>query len=140
MKRWLALVMVGVAVTSCATVRDEDLKSWQGQPVSALEKHPVFLTMRVVKTQASDGTQIWNYVNGQAASSCQTSGTVSAPLLSMASYSQFTTCMQTVAACNNIFYIKGGIVERYTPIGTGGARCYTDARTQPGATGPTNYR
>ena len=134
---WLA---VGLVAASCATVREEDLNSWVGQPVSALEKHPVFLTMPVVRAQASDGTQIWNFVNARSTSSCSTNATLSGAVVSMATYSQFTQCMQNTMACYNIFYIKNGIVERYTPVGTGGARCYTDARAQPGSTGPTNYR
>lgn len=138
MRRWL-WVMVSLVVASCATVRDEDLNSWVGQPVSALEKHPVFLTMPVVKAQASDGTQIWNFVNSRTVSSCSTNATLNGALVNMATYSQFTQCMQNTAACNNIFYIKNGIVERYTPIGTGGARCYTNASAQPGA-GPANIR
>jgi hypothetical protein len=48
--------------------------------------------------------------------------------------------MQDVAACNNIFYIKDGAVERVALVGSGGARCYTDARFQPGFSGSTNYR
>lgn len=131
---------MALALASCATVRDEDLKSWEGQPVSALEKHPVFITMPVVRAQASDGTQIWNYVNGRGVSSCTTNAMANAVTVNMATYSQFTQCMQTLAACNNVFYVKNGIVERYTPVGSGGMRCYTDARAQPGVVGPTNYR
>ena len=40
--------------------------------------------------------------------------------------------------CNNLFHIKGGIVQSYTPIGSGGASCYTDDRARPGFSGPTN--
>ena len=58
----------------------------------------------------------------------------------MATYSQFSGCMQTFAACNNIFYIKDCVVTQYTPIGTGGAECSTDARVRPGFTGATNIQ
>jgi hypothetical protein len=34
--------------------------------------------------------------------------------------------------CNNLFYIKDGRVLRYTPVGSGGARCFTDERMRPG--------
>ena len=56
MKR-IALCVVLLA-TACVTVREEDQASWAGQPVSALEKHPVFLTMQLVRTRTSDGTEI----------------------------------------------------------------------------------
>ena len=31
----------------------------------------------------------------------------------MATYDSFSSCMQTFAACNNIFYIKDGYVQQY---------------------------
>ena len=54
-----------------SSVRQADLDAWVGQPVVALEVHPIFLTVPVVKTQASDGTEIWNYVNGSNWDSAQ---------------------------------------------------------------------
>lgn len=127
-------------VAACATVRDQDLAAWEGRPVSDLEKHPVFLTMRLVRTQASDGTQIWNYVNARNVGSCSSGGGIFAATVDYATYNRFTSCMSGVAACNNIFYVKDGIVERYTPVGSGGMHCYTDDRMRPGYTGSTNYR
>lgn len=136
-----------LAVTACATVREEDQRAWVGQPVAALEKHPVFLTMRLVQTEASDGTEILNYVNARNMSSCSgfLGGYGSAQgnynsVTSFSAYNGFMGCMSTVAACNNIFYVKNGVVERYTPVGSGGARCMTDARLQPGFSGATNVR
>jgi hypothetical protein len=41
---------------------------------------------------------------------------------------------------HNISYIKDGVVTQYTPIGTGGARCYTDERARPGFAGPANIQ
>ena len=55
-------------------------------------------------------------------------------------YSQFTNCMQTFAACNNIFYIKDGVVTQYSPIGTGGMRCYTNEQLRPGFVGAADIR
>jgi hypothetical protein len=43
-------------------------------------------------------------------------------------------------ACNNIFYIKDGAVTQYSPIGTGGARCYTDETDRPGFVGAANIQ
>jgi hypothetical protein len=127
-------------VAGCATVRQADLDAWVGQPVAALETHPVFLTIPVVKTTASDGTEIWNFVNGANLGQCTGGGSVYGRQLNYASYNQFASCVQRFAACNNIFYIKDGRVQRYTPVGTGGARCYTTEQLQPQSRGPTNIR
>ena len=127
-------------LTSCATVRKVDLDAWVGQSVAALETHPFFVTVPVVKTVASDGTQIWNYVNGASVGQCGAGGGVWATTLTYAAYSQFSTCMQRTAACNNIFYIRDGMVTRYTPVGTGGMRCYTTEELQPHFRGPANLR
>ena len=58
----------------------------------------------------------------------------------MATYSQFSDCMQSFMACNNIFYINNGLVTRYTAIGTGGAQCYTDESVRPGFAGAVNIQ
>ena len=146
MARTTVVLLALLLVAACAHVREEDQAAWVGQPVSALEKHPVFLTMQLVRTQASDGTEIWNYVNARNVSSCSgflggygnaSSGTYGG-VTSFSAYNGFMNCMSNVAACNNIFYVEGGIVQRYTPVGSGGARCRTDARLQPGFKGATN--
>lgn len=131
--------LVGV-LASCATVHQEDLQSWTGRPVDELDKHPIFLTMQMVRTRSADGTEIRNYINGRNVASCSGGGTVFAGYVDMATYSRFSSCVQSFAACNNIFYIKGGVVTQYSPIGTGGTRCYTDERTRPGFAGATNIQ
>ncbi len=121
-------------------VRQVDLDAWVGQPVSALEKHPFFVTRPVVRTRTSDGTEIWNYVNGKNIGTCSVSGSLYGGLVDYATYSSFSQCMQTVAACNNLFYIKNGIVLRYLPVGTGGMWCYTTQALQPNQAGPMNIQ
>lgn len=138
-KKLLAASLVAVLV-GCASVRQVDLDAWVGQPVAALETHPIFVTIPVVKTMASDGTEIWNYVNGANLGSCTGGGAVYGKQLNYTSYNQFASCVQRFAACNNIFYIKDGKVQRYTPVGTGGARCYTNEQVQPQFRGPSNIR
>lgn len=100
----------------------------------------MFITMQVVRTLTPDGTEIRNYINGRNVAACSGGGTVFAATVDMATYNRFSSCMQTFAACNNIFYVKDGIVKQYTAIGTGGGRCYTDERTRPGFMGATNFR
>lgn len=136
----LVTVLAVSAITACATVRQVDLDAWVGQPVVALETHPVFLTVPVVKTQASDGTEIWNYVNGANLGQCSGGGSIYGGKLDYASYNKFSNCIQRFAACNNIFFIRDGKVIKYTPIGTGGAHCYTTEQLQPGFSGATNIR
>ena len=134
-------VLAAVTLFGCATVRQADLDSWVGQPVSRLETHPLFLTIPVVKTQASDGTEIWNYVNGANVGMCFGGGNINTSMnINYAAYSSFNNCISRFGACNNIFYIKDGYVTRYTPIGSGGVRCYTDETVRPGHSNPTNYR
>ena len=111
-------------------VRQSDLDAWEGQPVSALDKHPVFLVMSVKKSTADDGTEIRDYVNGGVVDSC---GSVVSGLVSgRAGFgSSRSNCISTERACHNIFLIKHGIVQRYAPTPSGGARCYTDETVRP---------
>lgn len=124
-------LLIAFLLIGCLSVRKEDVDAWVGQPTTALETHPIFITLPVVKTQTSDGTEIWNYINSANISGCTGGGSVFEPKLSFSTYNQFVSCVQRVAACNNIFYIKNGLIERFVPIGTGGARCYTNESIQP---------
>lgn len=132
------VVLVAALVAACQTVRTEDLQAWRGQPVSVLEKHPIFATMRLVKTKTSDGTELWNYVNGKSVASCHSDATAFGGFASTVSFNSFSSCASSFAACNNIFYVKNGVVQSYNPIGSGGARCYTDERVQPKFSGASN--
>jgi hypothetical protein len=114
--------------------------AWAGVPVAELDTHPIFLTMPVVRTTASDGTELRRYVNGQNISSCSAGGSVFTGPVDIATYNTFSNCMQTVAACNNIFYIRDGHVQEVALIGTGGARCSSNESLKPGFRGSTNVR
>ena len=107
------------------------MTAWEGRPVELLDKHPVFLTMRSVRTITADGTEIRNYVNGIGGECIESSAVVSGGVVNSTTYSQFSSCVAHVRACNNIFYINDGRVLRYAPIGTGGGRCYTNDATNP---------
>jgi hypothetical protein len=136
------------ALMGCASVHQEDLDPWQGVPVATLETHPIFVTMPMVRTMASDGTEIRMYVNGANVSACGGSGGVRVAqqggrfsgMLDTASYSAYSNCVQRFAACRAIFYIKGDRVDHVTLIGTGGARCYTNESVRPGFKGSTNIQ
>jgi hypothetical protein len=134
----LNLAVVSLALVA-GCVNKGDLDAWQGVPVAELDKHPFFLTVPVVRTTASDGTEIRNYVNGQNVASCSGGGQIFKSTVDMASYSGFSNCMQRFRACNNIFYIKDGRVQQYIASGTGGAICTTDETLRPGFRGSVNF-
>ena len=140
MKRIVVLLSL-VALVGCALpiVRQQDLDAWIGQPVSALELHPFFITVPVVKTKTSDGTEIWNYVNGRDIGSCSGGGSVFSGTVNSGRYNQFTNCVSRIAACNNIFYIKENVVLRYSAVGSGGLRCRTMKELQPQFIGSGNF-
>ena len=143
MKRIVVLLslvaLVGCATQPLPTVRQQDLDAWIGQPVSALELHPFFITVPVVKTKTSDGTEIWNYVNGRDIGSCSGGGSVFSGTVNSGRYNQFTNCVSRIAACNNIFYIKENVVLRYSAVGSGGLRCRTMKELQPQFIGSGNF-
>jgi len=135
--RILFYSLSAASLVGCATVHPEDTEAWIGQPTSVLEKQPLFLTMQVVKTRAADGTEIWNYVSGQAATSCN-GDWFGGRRVGWGVYSSFTDCVSRVQACNNIFYIRDDRVQRVVIMPSGGAQCSTDKRFLPTYTGP-NY-
>ena len=140
MLRAVLCVVTGLLLSGC--VHQGDLDAWVGRPVIDLELHPFFLTVPVIKTVASDGTEIWNYVNGASISSCRgnLSGSTSKSVyVDFANYSSFMACSESFPACNNIFYIKNNVVLRYVPVGTSGASCITNKTLRPQFRGPTNY-
>jgi hypothetical protein len=119
----LPLTLASCSIGPTPAVRQEDPQSWVGAPVAQLDKHPVFLTMHMVRTRMADGTEIRDYVNGHDFASCSGGGNVVAGYVDMATYNSFSSCMQSFAACHNIFYIKNDVVTQYLSIGSGGAQC-----------------
>ncbi len=136
----VAALTIACVVTGCATVRQEDLQAWEGQPVAALESHPIFVTLPVVRSTTSDGVEIRHYINGREVASCSGGGAVFAGSVSTATYNQFTSCVRGFAACNAIFQIRNGRIESVSAVGTGGMRCYSDETMRPGFRGSVNIR
>ena len=129
--RHLCTAAVAASLSACLSVRQADLDAWVGQPVAALEAHPVFVTLPVVKTVDSDGTEIWNFVDGANIGRCFSASSDSSTQLAYGAYTQFSSCMQQFAACNNVFRIRDGKVLSYAPVGSGGIRCHTTERLRP---------
>lgn len=127
----LFIPVVILLVVSCATVktvRQQDLDAWVGMPVEALDTHSLFITLPMVRTITSSGIEVRDYVNKRNIGRCFGSGGVNAyPSMSYAAYNSFTACSGGLVGCDNIFYIKDGVVVEYAPTG----RCYTDDTVRP---------
>jgi hypothetical protein len=125
LKIMFAVALV-VTVTACATVRKQDLDAWVGIPVEALDTHSFFITVPMYRSVASSGIEIRNYANGVDVAQCfSNAGANKAG--NYVNANAFTTCSSGRIVCNNIFYIKDGLVIEYVPTG----RCYTDETVQP---------
>lgn len=115
-------------ITGCATVRQQDINAWAGMPVEALETHSFFITVPVYKTKTESGIEVWNYANGADVAQCfgNTSGNYGNRYMNA---NTFATCSNIRVVCNNIFYIRDGVILEYAPTG----RCYTNSSLQPEA-------
>lgn len=114
-----------------ACVQQKNLDAWVGQPVSKLEAHPVFSTMDLEVRNLSDGSQMLNYVNGREVSQCFGGATTNNFGQSVVVVQGNQFCSTRFAACNNQFLVRGGIVQWYRPVGSGGARCMTNDSLNP---------
>lgn len=119
-----AVVMVAVVagLAGCGTVRKADLDSWRGVPVGALDVHSFFTTVPMIRRVTDDGLEIRNYRNGRTSTDCFSNsfGTGKNAFST-------TNCMDNETVCNNIFFIREGVVLEYAPRG----RCKTDATLRP---------
>lgn len=123
------VILLVLLIAACAllrTVRQQDLDAWIGVPVEALDLHSFFLTVPMLRTITASGIEIRNYANGRDFSQCFGSGGAYKGG-NLVNYNTFTTCSSNRIVCNNIFYIKEGMVVEYAPTG----RCYTDEFVQP---------
>ena len=124
--KFILAIFISLAVASCATVRKQDLDAWVGIPVEALDTHSFFITVPVYRSVTSSGIEIRNYANGKDVARCfsNASGSSTGKYVNA---NAFTTCSSNRIVCNNIFYIRDGVVLEYAPTG----RCYTDETVQP---------
>jgi hypothetical protein len=127
MRLVMAMSAMALLVSGCAGVRKVDLDAWAGVPVEALDTHSFFVTLPVARSVSASGVEIRNYVNSREFASC-----VSRSLPSGSKFvppSAVTNCSAGTAACNNIFYIRDGVVLEYAPTG----QCRTNETVQPEA-------
>jgi hypothetical protein len=127
-KKCIAIAAFTLVLTGCATVRQQDIDAWVGMPVEALDTHSFFITLPMVKTVTNSGIEIRNYPNKRNIGQCFGSGGLNSNRsLNYAAYNSFATCSSGLVGCDNIFYIKNGVVVEYVPTG----RCYTDETVRP---------
>ena len=127
--RTAALVVIATAISGCATVRQEDLQSWVGQPVEALDTHTFFITLPVLRKVLPSGIEIRNYPNRANMTQCLGDGRVRTSGSGRFSYDDDMQCLSRSVGCDNIFFIKDGKILEYAPTG----RCMTNASLQPQA-------
>lgn len=120
------VVVCAVLLAGCATVRQSDLDAWVNMPVEALDTHPLFVTLPLVRTKTESGIEVRNYANGMDVSRCSGQALASGSRRYV-TVDAFSNCTHGRVVCNNIFYIRDGKVLEYAPTG----RCYTDATVRP---------
>ena len=137
--RWLQGIAIAVTLglAACSSVQEKHLSRWQGQPLAALEQHPTFGSMPVIRTVTPDGTLIWRYVQGFDPLKCAEGNRVVSSDINFKSYERFSICMGQKPACNHIFYVKDKLIKNYALVGTGGARCTSGAKWSPDNRGVT---
>lgn len=121
-------VLLCIIFSGCATVRQQDLDTWIGMPIEALETHSFFVTVPLYKTKTESGIEVWNYANGAEVASCFRNAYARGGS-SYVNVNSFSTCSSNRVVCNNLFYIKDKKVLEYKPSG----RCFTDETVQPEA-------
>ena len=109
------LLTILVFLSACATVQQADLDAWINVPVEALDTHLFFATVPMNRTVSPSGLEVRNYSNMRQQCGGMHFGY---GLVGM-------DCRQI--GCNNIFYIKDGLIIKYTTQG----RCRTDYSTRP---------
>ena len=123
----LVFLVSGCAGLDSKTVRQQDLDAWVGMPAEALDTHSLFITLPMVKTVTISGIEIRNYPNKRNISQCFGSGGMISNSLNYAAYNSFANCSGGLSGCDNIFYIKDGVVVEYAPTGW----CSTDDTVRP---------
>mgnify|MGYP003685486873 CR=1 FL=1 len=133
-KKIISLVVLALFLYGCAgnMVRQQDLDAWVGVSVDELDTHSFFLTLPVSKTITESGIEVRVYSNKQNVSSCFDTGNIDGKAYSNdASFTAIQNCSSQIRGCDNIFYIKDGIVKEYKPVGTPKGFCKTEEFLQP---------
>jgi hypothetical protein len=127
--KYVLCALMALGLAGCAaqkTVRQQDIDAWAGVSSEALDLHSFFITIPMFRTMTESGVEVRNYANTKGVSSC--SGSAGASKQGgWINGSAFSSCVSETSGCNNVFYIKGGRVVDYAPVGN----CWTDESIQP---------
>ncbi len=123
-------IVLSSLVSGCAdpVIRQQDLDTWVGMPVEALDTQPLFMTMRMIRTRSEDGTETRNYASGRDFPSCAGSAELGA-VGSYVSAEAFSSCVGGWTGCSNVFRIKDEKIVDYAPSG----HCSTNESVWPKA-------
>jgi len=124
----LAFISLITACTSKPLAQQHALDTWAGVSVETLDTHAFFMTVPMFRTKTGSGTEIRNYAYGYDFQACANKAGAS-NIGDFLSEEAFIACSSSRIVCNNLFYIKEGLVLEYAPTG----RCDTDERIQPHA-------
>ena len=127
-------LLVGLsALAGCSTappvVHQQDLDTWVGVPVAALDSHPLFSTLPMVHTVGDNGVEIRDYVNKKYVAGCLPANNPGAKGYTMnpGMYRAFRSCSENMVGCDNVFYISKGVVTQFAPVG----QCKTSEVVRP---------
>lgn len=125
MSNWIVTVpAIVILVCGCATMtpRNPQLDTWTGISAKALDSHPYFKQLPMVRKRSSSGeTEVRNYQQGHNPfSGCSALSGVGAREDSVTSF-EFLACRAGLneldRICDNIFEMKNGTIVRYTQSG-----------------------
>lgn len=124
------LAIAGLA--GCAAppvVHHEDVQAWAGVPVAALDAHPFFNTLPMVRTITPAGIEIRDYVDKRYVAGCLPPGSANTKVFPMNTgmYKAFRACSENMIGCDNVFYVDHGLVTQFTPSG----QCKTSDAIRP---------
>lgn len=116
------VIILALLVTSCATVKTEDVDAWRGAPLTELETHPVFTTMNLKKEKLSDGRIMYDYVDKSTQRTDR-----HCYVERRSGYRSCSGGDVLTYECHNQFFVRGKVVEQYRPTGS----CATDCSLRP---------
>ncbi|HYA75502.1 MAG TPA: hypothetical protein VED83_01225 [Burkholderiaceae bacterium] len=132
-KARLAALACGAVLAGCESappaVHQQDLDTWVGAPVSALDTHPLFGTLPMVRVFPESGVEVRDYVNKRYVAGCLPPASAGSKTFTMnpGTYKAFRTCSENMSGCDNVFTIKNGKVMQFSPEG----QCKTSEIVRP---------
>ena len=122
MKKTVAVAFLSIMTTTlvaCATVRtvrQQDLDTWVGMPVEALDTHSFFLTVPMLRTKTESGIEIRNYANGRNFGTCSGFGSANVAG-SWVNANAFSNCSSGWVGCKTSSTSRRGkLLSTHRPV------------------------